>query len=33
MQGIGFFFSSGDNGDESVDTGRVQTDYPTSTRT
>ncbi|HEV7209241.1 MAG TPA: S53 family peptidase [Mycobacteriales bacterium] len=30
MQGIGFFFSSGDNGDEVSATGLMQTDYPSS---
>lgn len=29
-QGIGFFFSSGDSGDELARTGQVQTDYPAS---
>jgi subtilase family serine protease len=28
VQGIGFFFSSGDNGDEVAATGQLQTDYP-----
>ena len=30
MQGIGFMFSSGDDGDELLASGRVQTDFPTS---
>ncbi len=30
LQGIGFFFSSGDNGDEVSNTGLLQTDYPAS---
>ena len=30
MQGIGFMFSSGDDGDELLASGRVQTDYPAS---
>ena len=30
MQGIGFMFSSGDDGDEFLASGRVQTDFPTS---
>jgi subtilase family serine protease len=30
MQGIGFMFSSGDDGDEFLASGRVQTDYPAS---
>jgi len=30
MQGIGFMFSSGDDGDEFLSSGRVQTDYPAS---
>ncbi len=30
MQGIGFMFSSGDNGDEVANTGLKQADYPTS---
>ncbi len=30
LQGIGFFYSSGDNGDESVHSGVVQTDSPAS---
>jgi subtilase family serine protease len=30
MQGIGFLFSSGDNGDELANSGRKQADYPTS---
>ena len=30
MQGIGFLFSSGDEGDEVQNTGIMQTDYPTS---
>jgi subtilase family serine protease len=30
LQGIGFFFSSGDGGDELQNWGLVQTDYPTS---
>ena len=30
MQGIGFMFSSGDDGDEGLASGRVQTDYPAS---
>jgi subtilase family serine protease len=30
VQGIGFFFSSGDNGDEAAATGQRQTDYPAS---
>ena len=30
LQGIGFVFSSGDNGDEQANTGTKQTDYPAS---
>lgn len=30
LQGIGFFFSSGDSGDDVISTGLKQTDYPTS---
>lgn len=30
VQGIGFFFSSGDSGDDTAATGTLQTDYPTS---
>jgi len=30
LQGIGFMFSSGDDGDELLSSGRVQTDYPAS---
>ena len=30
VQGIGFFFSSGDSGDDVASTGLLQTDYPTS---
>jgi len=30
LQGIGFFFSSGDSGDDVGSTGKKQTDYPTS---
>jgi subtilase family serine protease len=30
LQGIGFFFSSGDDGDELASTGAVQVDYPAS---
>ncbi len=30
LQGITFLFSSGDNGDEALNTGLVQTDYPAS---
>jgi subtilase family serine protease len=30
LQGIGFMFSSGDDGDEQLSSGQIQTDYPAS---